>query len=125
NRAKGGRCWEKLEDASLSRPNVLHAGRLRLVPGAGVVVVGCVVLIGWLVDDVTLKGLSPAFSQMKAITAFAFVLTGTSLLLLQAGRSRLLGQVLAALVTTIGLLTLCEYIFSVDLGIDQLLFHDS
>jgi PAS domain S-box-containing protein len=78
---------------------------------------------------------------MKPNTALAFVLAGLALVLLsgtpvsprlpapqdelarQAGRAHA-GQVFALLVALIGGLTLCEYLFSWQLGIDELLFKD-
>jgi hypothetical protein len=91
-----------------------------------VTVVGAVVLVGWAVDSTALKSLSPNLSQMKANTALCFVLSGLSLALLlrPLGRSGLLGRLLAGLVATVALLTLSEYIFGWNLGIDQVLFDD-
>lgn len=56
--------------------------RWRWVPqaaSASAVLVGGVVLVGWWLDVVTLKSLTPVFPTMKANTALAFVLAGLSL----------------------------------------------
>ncbi len=95
------------------------------------VAIGAAVLAGWLFDVPLLKSLLPGFVTMKANTALAFVLAGGSLLLLSPStvspaRARA-GQALALVVTLIGALTLGEYVFGWQLGIDELLFkeHDT
>jgi signal transduction histidine kinase len=66
---------------------------------------------------------------MKANTALAFLLSGLSLWLLHGDIARPLSlrinQFCALLTLLIGLLTVTEYLFDWDLGIDQLLFKDS
>ena len=65
---------------------------------------------------------------MKANTALGFALAGVSLWLLQseeAGqRMRRIAQACALAVACLGLLTISQYLFGWDLGIDQLLFWD-
>ncbi len=60
---------------------------------------------------------------MKANTAVAFILAGVSLWLWDAHSKNgvLIGTACATVVATIGLLTISEYLFRWDLGIDQLL----
>ena len=91
--------------------------------------IGCLVLIGWVFDIAVLKSLNPHLVSMKADTALAFMLTGISLWLsqvnrihLQAGRYVAWGS--ASAVAAVGLLTLMEYSFGWNLGIDQLLFTE-
>jgi PAS domain S-box-containing protein len=88
-------------------------------------------------DIPTLKSVLPGLATMKANTALAFILAGASLWLLQTlspasgrdgrgrGRTRRVAQVCAIIVVLLGLLTLSEYLFGWDLGIDQLLFKNS
>ena len=92
-----------------------------------VILIGGIVILGWLLDIPTLKSISPAWVTMKANTAVGLVLGGTSLWLLSSGtrRSCRYAQILAAIVLGLGLLTLIQYLFSVNLGIDQLLFRES
>jgi PAS domain S-box-containing protein len=94
-----------------------------------VVAVGFLVLVGWLFDISALKSILPRLATMQANTALAFVLSGISLWLVSAKRENewidLIAKVCAVLTILIGLLTLCEYVFSRDLGIDQLLFQDT
>ncbi len=97
-----------------------------------VICVGGVVLIGWMLNIATLKSILPGLVTMKANTALAFFLAGVSLWLLRAGaaqpvvqrRQRRMAQVCAFIVALVGLLTLAEYLFGRDLGIDQLLFQE-
>lgn len=96
---------------------------------ATVVVIGCLVLTGWLLDIALFKSVLPGLASMKANTALAFCLAGASVWLWGAPSAqthrtlRNIAQVCAFLVLLIGLLTLGEYLFGMDLGLDQLLFR--
>jgi PAS domain S-box-containing protein len=96
--------------------------------GGIVFAVGFLVLAGWLFDIPALKSIFPGFATMKANTALAFMLAGSSLWLASTRgenqRIDLLAKACATVTMLIGLLTLSEYLFSRDLGIDQLLFKD-
>lgn len=76
-------------------------------------------LLGWFTHNELLIQLHPAFVPMQFNTATAFLCCGLMLLAHCHGLSRTL-IVLAAIVASIGSLTLAEYLFAVDLGIDQL-----
>lgn len=102
--------------------------------GAAAVVIGTLVLLGWLLDVSLLKSVLPGKVAMKPNTAICFVLAGASLLLLglAPGQQRVVSAsrrraalVCATLAAAIGLATLCEYSFKVNLGIDNLLFRNS
>ena len=92
------------------------------------VLVGLAALVGWTFDLPALKSVVPGVVSMKANTALAFVLAGFSLLFLKAIRpnrwTRTLTQVFPAIVALLGLLTLSEYLFGWNLGIDQMLFRE-
>ena len=91
------------------------------------ILIGGLVLVGWLFDIIILKSVLPGLATMKANAAFAFVIAGVSLWLSQTERTvqqRRGGRVCALMVTLIGLLTLAEYLGDFDLGIDELLFDD-
>lgn len=115
--------------------------------GAIAILVGCLVLVGWSLDIEFLKG-SYYGNQVtiKANAALCFVLSGVSLWLLpivgdekSAGRQKhnqnvssprhhlfkLLARSCAVAVLLIGLLTVSEYLFGWNLGIDQLLFDNT
>ena len=87
---------------------------------------GLVVLIGWKLDIAVLKSVLPGWATMKPNTALGFLLSGIALLLACRSQSdtgmRLASVLLAATVTALGLLTIGEYAWSIDFGIDQLLF---
>lgn len=90
--------------------------------------VGCIVLIGWAFNITILKSLSPNLVAMKANTAINFSLIGVSLWFLQTKRvnkkTRYVAQLCAFVVALVGLLSLCEYLFNCNFGIDQLLFKE-
>jgi diguanylate cyclase (GGDEF)-like protein len=89
-------------------------------------VVALVVLADWWWDEPLLTAIGPAQASMKANAAIGFALSGSSLLLLgwNSGAQRSwLGGCLSLIVLAIGLATLAEYLWAVDLGIDHL-FHD-
>jgi len=97
--------------------------------GGIVVAIGFLVLVGWLFDVPAFKSILPGLSTMKANTALAFMLAGSSLWLASTRgeneRIDLLADACAALTSVIGLLTLSEYMFGRNLGIDQFLFKDT
>ncbi|MBD1933709.1 MULTISPECIES: PAS domain-containing sensor histidine kinase [Cyanophyceae] len=106
---------------------------------AGIIatLIGCVVLLGWILDITVLKSILPGLVSMKANTSIAFILAGLSLCLWHDAEHRRqnakdkrrkssfdLSQMLAIIVILIGLLTLIEYGFGWNIGIDELLFKD-
>jgi PAS domain S-box-containing protein len=95
-----------------------------------VIIVGCLVLAGWIFEIEAIKGgFLGNMTAMKVNTAIAFILSGLSLWLLQTQLgtfwSRFAAQAIALVVALIGLLTSTQYLFGWDLGIDQLVFHDT
>lgn len=99
------------------------------ISSVAVFLVGCIVLVGWQFALPMLTSLLPGISTMKANTAVGFIPCGISLWLLSYKQAkeptRLLGNACATLTVLMGLLTLSEYIFNRNLGIDQLLFKDT
>jgi hypothetical protein len=91
-------------------------------------VVGMTELCAWLLHLETLNGYLPALARMKPNTALCSVLAGTALSALQLPNRnplrRGLGQSAAFLVITISLLTLSQYVFDVNFGIDEFLGRD-
>lgn len=105
--------------------------QLKSVPywtGALVVLLASLALIGWIFDVGILKSAVPGLVSMKANTAVCLVLAGCSLLLqasgepVPAGRLRV-ARVIAVLLMIAGVLTLFEYAFDLDFGLDDLLFR--
>jgi signal transduction histidine kinase len=110
-----------------------HLGHpaLGVVPcaaGAGVIVVGVLVLVGWVAGAPVLTSVVPGLVPMNPATAVAFVLAGLSLLCLRrpgaAASWQRLGRVAALIVVALALLRLGGYVGGRDVGIDTLLFHD-
>ncbi len=93
-----------------------------------VILVGGLVLIGWQLDLWWLKSLMPGAATMKANTAICFVLAGISLKLSSRQRqTTLMARIAtgcAVAIILIAFLTICQYIFWWDFGIDELLFRD-
>jgi diguanylate cyclase (GGDEF)-like protein/PAS domain S-box-containing protein len=90
-----------------------------------VIAIGCLVLLGWMQDIEALKSIVPGLASMKSMTAMLFVLSGVSLWLYARRLVRFIAQACAFLVLLGGLLTLGEYLFNINFGIDQLLFQDN
>ncbi len=91
-----------------------------------VIVVGALVMMGWLFDINRLKSIYGVIT-MKANAALTLILVGVSLWALRTNRHqafRVLGQVCAASAALIGLLTLSQHVIGWNLGIDQLLFSE-
>jgi len=92
----------------------------------GTAAVGGLVLAGWALDNTVLKSIVPGLASMKSNAALLFVLGGLSLWMQVRGRwPWQIARFLAVVVTLVGLLTLGEYLFDRDLGIDELLFRDT
>ena len=101
---------------------------------AAAVVAGVVVLAGWALDIPVLKSILPAWVSMKPNTALAFILIGIALQLPELPAAWLgarlsihldrLARGCRWLTGLIGLLTLAEYFFNWNPGIDQWLFPE-
>jgi signal transduction histidine kinase len=92
------------------------------------IIVGLVVIIGWTFNIESFKSIFPNIVAMKANTALCFILIGISLFYLnekQITKPKLrIAQICAILVGIIGFLTIIEYLFNYNIGIDQLLFKE-
>ena len=109
--------------------SVLMARRISEAVGILVFLGGCAVLCGWIFNIPFLKSIFPHLVAMKANTAIGFILIGVSLWLSQTKHAdRVLARLVAALcawtLLLIGLATCFEYVFSCDLGIDQMFFKE-
>src|SRR6476646_8364418 len=91
-------------------------------------VVGSLVLVGWVCDIELFKAVVPGLASMKVNAAIAFECLGLSMLLLSF-RQRHHCQLLLAQTAAIGAIllggaTLVEYRFECDLGIDEWFIRD-
>jgi PAS domain S-box-containing protein len=94
-----------------------------VLTGALSLIAGVLVLIGWHTGQIVSPGVLLFDSvPVRYNTGICFVLGGTSLLLLSRFRIGW-ARAAAAAMASIGLLTLCEYLFNVTLGIDGLFFN--
>lgn len=91
-----------------------------------IIATGIMVLLGWIFDVAALKSILPMWVTMKANTAIAFILCGSALRILYkpTRQSVQYAQLFAAIALSIGFLTLIQYGFATNLGIDQLLFKE-
>jgi hypothetical protein len=98
-------------------------GVIIALAGSMGVLLGLLVIVGWHTGHI----LSPFAFRFESVpvrynTGLCFLFSGTALLLL-ARRRIGPAQLAAAPLALLGLLTCCEYVFSFDLGIDELLFR--
>jgi PAS domain S-box-containing protein len=96
--------------------------------GVGAALLGVVVLVGWAADLPHLRSVLRGAVEMKPNTAACLVLAGVALYL-YGGRTTnerdRVARSVGVVVMSVGVATLVEYLFGLDLGIDQLLFIDT
>lgn len=89
---------------------------------------GVAVLVGWAFDVGVLKTVFPGLESMKVNTALGLIALGSALLAgsgrKEGARRRAASRLLGALVAALGLATIAEYGFLLDLGIDELFVSD-
>ena len=107
---------------------IARAKKFSIAAGVFIILVGAVVLTGWLFDITKLKSIHGDIT-MKANTALLLVLSGLSLCLLNLEPEkrplRIAAKMCAAFVAILGLLTLSEHLIGWNLRIDQLLFEEA
>ncbi|HEX3249129.1 MAG TPA: hypothetical protein VHS05_06860, partial [Pyrinomonadaceae bacterium] len=112
------------EQRQLRRCRFYSIGLLSIAFG-----IGFAGLLGWIFDSELLKRIHPTLVTMKANTAVCLMLAAVSLFLIEAREpslnKRRISQLLAAIVATVGLLTLSEHLLGWNSGLDQLLFHET
>lgn len=98
------------------------------VSGLLVMLISMAGFTGWLLQSESLMSVGAGFVSMKPNTAIGLFFLGVSTLLLALARQRksiyTTVRVLSLLVAGLGMVTLLEYLFSFDIGIDQLLFDE-
>ena len=90
--------------------------------------IGLIVLFGWFLNIPILKSFLPGLPAMRFNTALSLLLLGSSLWLLKDEQigltTKRLGQGLAGIVLVLNLLTLGEYLFGWNSGIDEFFVQD-
>jgi len=103
---------------TLSKSFCILAGAISILAAAG-----------WIFGIELLTRIHPALPAMQPNTAAALVLGAVAIVFTQNGRDsekdRLIACAIAAVVSLIGLLTLCEYVFSWDLGLDGIFIRSA
>ena len=93
------------------------------------IVVGLTVIVGWAFNISILKSILPSELSMRPNAALSFMLSSIVFVILLHSNTGILGkrigQLIALAVFILALLTLIEYIFNRNLGIDQLLFREN
>ncbi len=92
------------------------------------IVVSLLVLIGWIFNIPVLKSILPQWPATKFNTAIGLLLSGITLYLLNKPSISLtekkIAQLFASFILIIGLLTLSQYLFGYNTGIDELFWKD-
>ncbi len=113
-------------NSNISLPRKLK--KLSLFFSIIVAMVGFIVLLGWIGNIPILKSILPNWISMKVDTALCFLLSGITLILLireRPGRIRkILIPALSLIIILIGTVSLLEYIFHFNAGIDEFFFKD-
>ena len=90
--------------------------------------IGLIGIIGWYSHNEYLKSIIPGDVSLKFNTALAFTLSSIVLLLFyfpgKTGTRRHISLILSLAILAIGLLTIIEYFFSINIGIDELFVRD-
>jgi len=93
-----------------------------------VLLLGILVIIGWLTHNDFLRSIVPGAVKMKFNVALNFILASIILLLYHFKKENKIQQLVSVLfcliISLTGLLTLIEYIFGLNLGIDEFIVED-
>ncbi|MEN4029336.1 MAG: PAS domain S-box protein [Methanobacterium sp.] len=94
-----------------------------------IAIFGFIIILGWAFNIPLFKSPGPAFSTVKSNLAICFILIGISLFLLQTriinkSKQKII-QFSGFVVLLTGFLTLIQYFFALDLGIDQMFFREA
>ncbi|MZH02014.1 MAG: hypothetical protein F3745_01025 [Nitrospinae bacterium] len=95
---------------------------ISLICASATLLFGLVVLAGWLFHIPQLVQITP-LAFIQANTALCFLLSGMALLLLDRSFLQPV-RIFSIFLLSFGGLTLCEYLFNLNIGVDELLFKD-
>lgn len=80
---------------------------------------GMTVIVGWLTHEPHLIQISPQFVPMQFNTALGFIMVGVSVIALES-KHRAMARLLGTMTALLAILTLVQYAFGINLGIDEL-----
>lgn len=103
----------------------LQAKSVPAFAAATLAVIGIEVLVGWAFGITRMTTILPGLISMKPNTATGFLLTTVALYLAYTGKYKPIQAICASTIVLLGVVTLTEYVFRINVGIDQLLFYDS
>src|SRR2546422_11715175 len=116
-------------DLPSASPRVSHLSRCSVLASLLVILLGALALTGWAMDSARLKSVFPGLFPMVPLTAVAFVLAGLSLWLLRSENQefipRRIAKACGVMIVFIGAVTVSEYLFHWNSGLDQLLFKQT
>ncbi len=97
----------------------IFKNRIVVLIGLLILILGCLVITGWHLKNSALVQIHPAFAPMQYNTAIAFILSGIGLIALGITWNKL-ALVIGTAISALGILTILQYLFSIDIGMDQL-----
>lgn len=92
--------------------------------GGFLAALGTIVIFGWFTQNLAFLKILPSFEAMRFNTALGFSLAGVGLIASAFKRTNVL-KICGAIIGLIGALTIIEYAFGVDIGIDQFFVKDT
>jgi PAS domain S-box-containing protein len=117
-----------LSKDKLSPATRVTAQRIATISAICVVAIGATALFGWVIGNDTLKTLAAGTASMKPNTAICLLLCAAALWCAAQERrtawTRLIHIFAPLVVAAIALLTLLQFVFGVNFGIDEALFRD-
>jgi hypothetical protein len=116
------------EKGLLKTPPLYNVKIIAKISGGIVLVIGAAVLLGCALNIAFLKSVFPGSVNMKPNTAIGIILGGLALAFLSREKNNsplcFYAAAIAVAIIALGTLTLGEYFFGWNLGIDNLLFPD-
>lgn len=100
--------------------------RKNSLTAAGIIaiLISTLVIVGWLFHIPLLTSVSPNFISMKFNTAICFLFTGIAMVMIGKRQGAYACQGCLLLVLLISVLTLLEYFFTVNIGIDEFFWKE-
>lgn len=94
-----------------------------------VAIIGFLILFGWEFNIPMFKSPGTAFSTVKSNVGLAFLAIGISLWIFQTQRENkwfhIIAQIFSVLTIILGCAIMVEYLFNLNLGIDQMMFREA